>query len=179
MQRFAMIGPGGEAPVPGIPGGEPAGFATFGAPGLYTLVYASGRSAVELDAAKFETYLKEEGLETISALRAKRGQTAASLKSVKEVFSRCAKALIPVGGGGAGAERVLGLTLELIPEKDPTQLAAGAELPLRLLYLGKPLAGALLTAMPPTPGSPPAPTPRGGRGCASTAPASGWSRRCT
>ena len=50
--------------------------------------------------------------------RARQGQTAAP---IKEVFSRCAKAFLDVGGkGGPGYDRVLGLTLELVPEKDPT-----------------------------------------------------------
>jgi uncharacterized GH25 family protein len=39
------------------------------------------------------------------------------------------------------------MTLELIPEKDPYTLAPGAELPVRLLYQGKPLAGALVVAL--------------------------------
>jgi uncharacterized GH25 family protein len=149
LRRFSLIGPaGGEAPVPGIPGGEPAGYATAAAPGLSLLTYASGRSSVELDAAKFETYLSDEGLEKISALRARKGQSA---EPVKEVFSRCAKAVLAVGGGvggGVGFDRVLGLTLELVPEKDPTTLSAGGELPVRLLWQGKPLAGALVVAMP-------------------------------
>jgi uncharacterized GH25 family protein len=148
LRRFSLVGPaGGETPVPGIPGGEPAGYATAAAPGLSLLTYASGRSSVELDAAKFETYLSEEGLEKISALRARKGQ---STERVKEVFSRCAKALLTVGGAGTGAgfDRVLGLALELVPEKDPTALGAGGELPVRLLWQGKPLAGALVVAMP-------------------------------
>jgi uncharacterized GH25 family protein len=148
LQRFSLVGPaGGETPVPGIPGGEPAGYATAAAPGLSLLTYASGRSSVELDAAKFESYLSEEGLEKISALRARKGQSA---EPVKEVFSRCAKAILAVGGagGGAGFDRVLGLALELVPEKDPTTLGAGGELPVRLLWQGKPLAGALVVAMP-------------------------------
>jgi uncharacterized GH25 family protein len=147
LQRFAVVGPGGaETPVPGVPGAEPAGFATLTAPGLSLIVYTGGRSPVSLDGAKFETYLAEEGLEAVRAARAKKGQTAAP---VKEVFSRDAKAFLAVGGkSGAGFDRVLGLTLELIPEKDPAALAPGAELPVRLLYRGKPLAGALVAALP-------------------------------
>lgn len=146
LQRFTVIAPGGgETPVPGVPGAEPAGFATLTAPGLSLITYAGGRSPVSLDGAKFETYLAEEGLEAVSAERARKGQAAAA---VKEVFSRYAKAFLAVGGkGGAGYDRVLGLTLELIPEKDPTALASGAELPVRLLYRGKPLAGALVAAL--------------------------------
>jgi uncharacterized GH25 family protein len=153
LQRFAVVAQGGETAVPGVPGAEPAGFVTLTTPGLALITYASGRSPVALDAAKFETYLADEGLEKVSAERARKGQTAAP---VKEVFSRCAKAYLAVGGvggvsSGSGFDRVLGLTLELVPEKDPTTLRptpAGTELPVRLLYRGKPLAGALVAALP-------------------------------
>ena len=179
LLRFAVIGAGGEAPIPGVPDTDPAGFLVTGKPGVYLLVYTSRQAAVELPAAKFEKYLAEEGLETISALRARLGQSAAP---AKELYSRCAKSLIAVGGyagseargalaadgrpgavdgrlpaaagtppaslPGAPADRVLGLTLELIPEKNPYALAAGQELPVRLLYRGAPLAGAKVAAVP-------------------------------
>jgi uncharacterized GH25 family protein len=40
---------------------------------------------------------------------------------------------------------LLGLPLEIVPENDPTALRAGAELTVRLVQSGKPLAGAVLT----------------------------------
>jgi hypothetical protein len=153
LLRFAVIGSGtgAETPIPGVPGTDPAGYIVTGAPGLYELVYASRHAAVELDGAKFEKYLADEGLETISAQRAGRGQSAAP---VKEIYSRCAKSLIAVGGDAgagqgvaAGHDRVLGLTLELIPERNPYSLAPGQELPVRLLYRGAPLAGAKVAAL--------------------------------
>ena len=144
IKRFVAVGPSGEAPVPGVPNTEPAGFEMFSAPGLYTIVYESGRSPVEMEAAKFEQYLKEEGLETVAAARARQDKSAAG---AKEVFSRCAKALIAVGGPGSGHDRVFGQRLELVAEKNPYALAGGGELPVRLLYEGKPLAGALVMAL--------------------------------
>jgi len=149
MKRFVTVGPNGaEVTVPGVPNTEPAGFLALQAPGLYTIVYESGRSAVELEAAKFETYLKEEGLETVSARRARQGKTTAP---AREVFSRSAKSLLAVGdGSGPGFDRfdrVLGLRLELVAEKNPYALAGGGELPVRLLYEGKPLAGSLVMAL--------------------------------
>jgi uncharacterized GH25 family protein len=144
IKRFVAVGPSSEAPVPGVPNTEPAGFEAFSAPGLYTIVYDSGRSPIEIDAAKFETYLKEEGLEAIGTTRARQGKSAAA---AKEVFSRCAKSLIAVGGGSAGFDRVLGQRIELVAEKNPYALAGGGELPVRLLYQGKPLAGALVMAL--------------------------------
>jgi uncharacterized GH25 family protein len=146
MKRFLAAGPAGDVPVPGVPNTEPAGFEAFAAPGLYTIVYDSSRFPVALDAAIFEQYLKDEGLEAISARRARQGKSGAG---AKEVFSRCAKALLNVGNGGAGPgfDRVFGQRLELVAEKNPYALAGGGELPVRLLYEGKPLAGALVMAL--------------------------------
>lgn len=146
MKRFVAVGPSGEATVPGVPNTEPAGFESFPSPGLYTIVYDSTRFPVALDGAKFEEYLGQEGLEKISAARARQGKSAAA---AKEVFSRCAKALLAVGNGGTGPgwNRVFSQRLELVAEKNPYTLAGGGELPVRLLYEGKPLAGALVMAL--------------------------------
>jgi len=151
IERFAAIGPGGktpggEIPLPGVEGTDPAGWGTLPAPGTWLLVYDSDRSSVELDGPKFEAYLAEEGLERISRLRAQRGQTAARSR---EIYSRCAKALLQAGNGPAqGYDRVLGLPLELVPGTSPAGLPAGGELPVTLLFRGKPLAGALVVAVP-------------------------------
>ncbi|HKV06734.1 MAG TPA: DUF4198 domain-containing protein, partial [Thermoanaerobaculia bacterium] len=130
------------------PNTEPAGFASFPAPGLQVLVYDSAREPIELDGPKFEEYLREEGLQNVIALRAQRGQSAAP---GREVFSRCAKALVAVGGKETGErgydDRVAGLPLELVPEKNPYALAGGGEIPVRLLYQGKPLESALVIAL--------------------------------
>ncbi|HXU46306.1 MAG TPA: DUF4198 domain-containing protein [Thermoanaerobaculia bacterium] len=144
--RFATIGPGGETPIQGVPGGEPAGYAAIGPAGTYLLVFDSNRASVDLEAQKFEDYLKLEGLEKISDLRKKRGESA---KPSHEVYSRKVKSLLIAGGEpGPGFDRVLGLDLELIPEKNPSTLKPGEALPVRLLFRGKPLAGALVVAHP-------------------------------
>jgi uncharacterized GH25 family protein len=145
LKRFVLVGPAGETAVAGVPNTEPAGFLSIPAPGLYTIVYTSNREPVQLDAKKFNDYLSQEGLDSIRDLRAQRGQSEAP---DREVFSRCAKALILAGGGeaAAGWNRALGLRLELVPEANPYTLPGGGVLPARLLYEGKPLAGALVTA---------------------------------
>ncbi len=149
IERFAAVGPGGEIPLNGTEGADPAGFAVLAAPGTWLLVYDSDHARVELEGPKFEAYLAEEGLERISKLRAGRGQTAAGSR---EIYSRCAKALVVVGGGPAdGFDRVLGLPLELVPQASPAALPetpADTELPVLLLFRGKPLAGALVAAIP-------------------------------
>lgn len=146
IERFAAVGPGGEVPLGGVEGADPAGWAALPAPGTWIFVYDSNHASVELEGPKFESYLAEEGLERISELRARNGQTAAPSR---EIYSRCAKALVVAGDGAApGFDRVLGLALELVPEAGPAGLPAGGELPVILLFRGKPLAGTLVVAVP-------------------------------
>lgn len=145
IERFAAVGPGGELPLDGAAGADPAGYGALPAPGTWTLVYDSSHSRIELEGPKFEAYLAEEGLERISGLRKERGQTAAP---VREIYSRSIKSLVQVGETADGFDRVLGIPLELVAEADPSALSAGGELPVRLLFQGKPLAGVLVTAIP-------------------------------
>ncbi len=148
IEKFVLVTDAGESPVAGRPAAEPAGAVRIDRPGLALIAYRSLDSPVSLEAAKFEDYLRDEGLEAVIAARAKRGD---SQKPSRELFSRSAKALVAAGGSGSGAsgfDRVLGLTLELVPEKNPYGVKAGGELPVRVLYDGKPLAGALVAALP-------------------------------
>ena len=65
-----------------------------------------------------------------------------------ELFARCAKSLLLSGPASAKqSDRKLGFTLELVAEKNPYLLHAGDELPVRLTYENRPLAGALVIAM--------------------------------
>lgn len=144
IERFVLVTDTGETPVEGRPGDDPAGRVSIGAPGVAVIGYRSRNSPLSLEADQFEQYLREEGLERILELRARRGESG---KPSREVFSRCAKALLS-SGGPAGHDRNLGLTLELLPEKNPYLLGGGGELPIRLLYEQKPLPGALVVALP-------------------------------
>ncbi len=154
IERFASVtsvtvSNAGEEEIPGVPGADPAGWVTPSSPGLLWIVYDTNHASIELDGAKFDKYLGEEGLERIREMRAKGG---AKPGPVKEIYSRCAKALLSVSGAipgaGEGYDRALGLELELIPESNPYALKAGGTLPVHLLYKGKPLAGALVMALP-------------------------------
>ena len=142
IEKFALFGPEGERTAIGQDGGDPAGFAKPESPGLHTAVYFSRFSTVELEGAKFERYLKDEGLDVISRVRATKGESA---KPAKDRFLRCAKTLIHVGeGGDAGFNRVFGLPLELVAESDPW--TANEPLRIKLLWHGKALKGALVVA---------------------------------
>jgi uncharacterized GH25 family protein len=146
IERFAVLG-GAEAAVPGVDGIDPAGYLTAGRPGLYQIVYDSNHASIEMTGEKFEKHLAEQGLERISELRRKAGGSASA---AKEIYSRSVKALLAVGGGGGeGYDRPAGLPLELIPEKNPFLLAPGSDLPVRLLFQGKPLAGVRVEARNP------------------------------
>lgn len=143
MEALVATGPGGEVPLPGVEGMDPAGFFKAGLPGTYILTYRGKPSTVELGPAKFEAYLKEEGLDAVSQRRAALG---ASGKPGRERFVRCAKAFVRVGDVAAGFDQQVGLRLEFIPGQDPLALDAGGTLPVRLLFEGKPLAQALVVA---------------------------------
>lgn len=132
--RFWAASRAGEQPLTGRSGADPAGLFAPRASGVHAVGYASRPTLSALEPGKFEAYLDQEGLARVAPGR--------------ELFSRCAKALLPVGDGPSeGWDRVLGLTLELVPERDPFAQAKGGELPVRLYYEGAPLAGALVEAM--------------------------------
>ena len=149
IERFGLIDAAGERPVGGQAGGDPAGVVTAKKPGAAWSVFRSKHSALTLDAAKFESYLRDEGLESIIDARRLSGTSDAP---GREMYSRCAKSLLQVGQATATPSAVLkrntGLTLELIPQTDPQQLRGGGAFTLQLLYLNKPLRGALVKALP-------------------------------
>jgi hypothetical protein len=137
-----------ERAVLGIDGESPAGLLRLERPGLHVLGYQSHATAIELEAAKFEQYLAEEGLERVIEERRARGESA---RSGREAYARCAKALLVAQGeqelapaDWKGFDVPLGLALELVPLANPCSPAPGAELDLRLVWQGKPLAGALV-----------------------------------
>lgn len=147
IERFALVSDAGAVDLPGVEGTDPAGFATAPPSGRALLVYDSNQASITLSGEKFEQHLAEQGLERVSVLRKERGQSQAS---AREIYSRCAKAVLAVGAGpGTGYDRLLGLPLELVPERDPYDMKAGEELPVRLLFQGKPLSGAWYEARHP------------------------------
>lgn len=143
FERYVSVGPGGEQPVAGLLGDEPAGTLAPAVPGLYVIALRTRPDEVSFDTLdEFEHYLRMEGLERNLALSAQRHTPG---KPVRETYFRCAKSLLAVGHPGPdAADRALGLPLELIAETNPYRLAPGATLKLRLLYRGRPLAGALV-----------------------------------
>jgi len=139
IDKFVSIGPDGEQPVVGRSGAS-SSFARFKTPGLHCIAYRSRRRFNEMNPRQFEAYLQEEGLDHVLAQRAALGE---SDRPGREVFSRCAKALILAGKtADGGHDRIAGLPLEIVPEANPFSLEPGAKLTLRILFQGAPLQDA-------------------------------------
>jgi hypothetical protein len=144
VNQFVVAAEADRRPVVGSDGADPAGIVRIAAPGLHVIGYHSNPSRIELPAQKFNDYLKEEGLESIIALRASRGESDAL---ARELYARCAKSLVLSGpASDAQADRRLGFPLELVAERNPYALRAGEPLPVRLHWGNRPLAGALVVA---------------------------------
>ena len=146
FERFALVSEAGEAPVLGAGGAHPAGLTRpTGSEGLQVVAYRGTRVPHRMEGAAFERYLAEEGLTQVSAMRKARRQSSAV---GREVYSRCAKALLAVGDPSAGGhDRRVGLPLELVPAANPYTHAAGEPLPVRLLYNGAPVSDVLVQAV--------------------------------
>jgi uncharacterized GH25 family protein len=145
VNQFVVEDAAGRKPVIGRDGADPAGLLRVAAPGLLVIGYRSNPTAIELTAETFNRYVKEEGLDAVAALRVRRNETGAK---ARELFSRCAKSLVLSGSpGDAQRDRALGFTLELVAERNPYAVRAGQDLPVRLTYENRPLAGALVVAM--------------------------------
>ena len=145
INQFVFEDASGRKPVVGRDGADPAGLLRAATPGLLVVGYHSNPSAIEQTPEKFNQYLKEEGLDAVAALRARRKETGAK---ARELFSRCAKSLVLAGPAAADqGDRLLGLPLEIVAERNPYMTAIGQDVPFRLLYENRPLPGALVVAI--------------------------------
>jgi hypothetical protein len=99
------------------------------------VAFESGFLPIELPAADFNHYLKSEGLD--APLAARNGLETPG----RERYRRCAKLWL-AGTDGARATAPAGLPLELVPASAPGE----PTLRLRVLWNGRPLAGALVKA---------------------------------
>jgi uncharacterized GH25 family protein len=107
------------------------------------VAFHSDYSEIELPAAEFDRYLKDQGLDGPLAARARLGATEGP---GRERYGRCAKTWISPPAGDAEATRAttpVGMPLEVVPLTDPVR---PGPLRVRVLYGGRPLAGALVRA---------------------------------
>jgi len=117
-------------------------------PGSYVLAFASNPSFSDLEAQRFDRYVDQEGLSAVAADRAARPDRT---QNGTELYARRAKTLLQVGQVlTENVTRPIGQTLEIVPLVNPfrsevAQSGAGP-LPLQVLWRGKPLEGATLSA---------------------------------
>ena len=119
---------------------------TLRAPGLYVIVLQTDDHAQShLPAIRFNDYVRVEGLTPASDYRTRlnRMETDGS-----ERYSRCAKSLVQVGDSGTETQsqvnKPVGLPLEIVPEVNPYAMTRFPNFPVTVIYLGQPLAGALV-----------------------------------
>lgn len=115
---------------------------TFKTPGVHVLAFQTTPTFSDLPALRFNAYAREEGLAPALQWRDAHAQTD---KPGREFYSRRAKALVRVGdqpGPDALVTTPVGLSLEIVPERNPYTLPADEALPVRIIFEGRPLAGA-------------------------------------
>lgn len=103
--------------------------------GTHLIVMQSNNAYLELDAEKFNAYLKEDGLDDVINHRT---TTNTLDKPSREHYQRNTKLLLKCGtvSDGTYANEV-GLPLEIIPLSDPYKAKQGDELKFKILLEGK------------------------------------------
>lgn len=148
IAEFVLADGEGRRAVVGRAGEDPAGLVRIEREGTFVLGYRSNPTVIEMPPEKFESYLRDKGLERALQERRERGE---SDQPGRESYARCAKALLRTPGAEPGApDALLGYPLELLLLSDPYARPLDAEghaapLAVRLLDHGQPLPGALLT----------------------------------
>lgn len=112
--------------------------------GSHVIVMERDWSHIEIEAAKFNKYLKHEGLTAILEMR----RTAGEDKDVgRERYRRYLKALIQVGDKSDQTyARKIGHRLEILPRTNPYTSNTGDRIAVSVLFEGKPLRGARVAA---------------------------------
>jgi uncharacterized GH25 family protein len=142
IERFVVRQGRQEEPIAGIDNTDPAGWFTANGRAAAVIAYASKPSFVELPPAKFEDYLRQQGLERIIDIRTQRRER---MKPGKEIFSRCAKSILTGAQPSIAVTQPLGLRYEIVPNADPT--AGGALFRGRVIYQRTAAAGMLVEAV--------------------------------
>lgn len=113
--------------------------------GSYLIVMEGKRAFVELGSERFNAYLKENALDDVINQRKKNNTTD---QPGKEFYIRNAKLIVQVGDKpDDGYKKGTGLTLDIIPQTNPSSYKVGDMVKFTILYNGKPLFGARAFAM--------------------------------
>lgn len=143
--KFDVITPEGLKEVDGELGSDPAGYFKSDTDGTYAIGYLSTETEANLNAKKFNTYLKTQGLDKIITQREALNEND---KSGREIFYRNVKTLIKIGkkNNVDFSSYDFGHPLNIKPLKNPYELKQGEELPVQITFDQKPAAHLLLRA---------------------------------
>ncbi len=115
-------------------------FLKFDTEGNHLIAFNNSNKHIELEADKFNEYLKDDGLDNVSAYRKKHGQLK---KGGREEYQRCVKTLLQVGNIHDETYKInTGMKLEIIPEQNP--YLSTNSLTIKVLFENKPLKNALV-----------------------------------
>ncbi len=110
--------------------------------GTQLITMQSNFAFIELEAEKFNAYLKEDGLENIYELREKNNELN---KSSKEFYGRFVKLLVQTGDKVTDTyKKKIGTPVEIIPNKNPYATKSGDYLSCLILVNGKPAINQLV-----------------------------------
>jgi uncharacterized GH25 family protein len=109
-------------------------------PGTKMLAMQSNAAFIELEAKAFNDYLQEDGLDDVYALREK---NKALGNKAREHYSRHTKVFLQVGETRDDIYRkVVGMPVELVPQRNPYELKRGDKVSFLVLFNGQPFFGA-------------------------------------
>ena len=150
IRRFSIIDSTGERRVKAVEGDDPAAEVAVPSNGL--VIIAAQRAPDTVNYASLNHFLEVLDDEGLDALSARYRARADAPQNPQEVYSRFAKSLLSVGPGG-GADKAVGLKVEIVLETNPYVTPANAPLIARVLHDGNPVAGLMLKVFHRPPGT--------------------------
>lgn len=136
---FEITDAAGTRPVTGIVGDIPPLNLIADQPGLKVITYLSEPKSLDYtEWEKFEEFLTGMGMAAPLERHRARGLDP---NAFTETYIRCAKSLVAVGDG-AGADRALGMPLELVALTNPYSDSVTDGMRVQLLWQGAPLVDA-------------------------------------
>ncbi len=109
--------------------------------GTAIIAFNSNNSFIQLDSAKFNDYLKEDGLQSAIDYRTAHNETDSM---GREFYQRSVKTLIQVGDKKSNISHATNLPLDIIPSANPYGLKDNDSLSAKILFKKQPLANQLV-----------------------------------
>ena len=131
----------GKTPITGRDGDRPAVALKTSSNGLHAVSFFNTASTIVFnDYEKFKSYFVSEGAEKLITRHEELGFPK---EKIKEVYSRCAKALVQVGDADAqDLDQHTGMPAELIALQNPYALEAGKPIQVKMTWMEKPYGNA-------------------------------------